>query len=270
MRVYISADIEGVAGIASPDEANPEHRDVRFFQDQMTREVKAACEGAMAAGAQDILVKDAHWTGRNIDPRALPECARMMRGWTGHPFSMMAELDKSHDAAVFIGYHDRANSAGNPLAHTMSGRMVQEIRINEAPVAEFHLNTYTATMLGVPVAFLSGDEELCQDVKAYNEAIVTVPTFKGIGTGVVSLHPDVVLRRIRDGVAEALRRDLKKTLRPLPSSFKIEIDYKFPRDAYGRSFYPGASLIGDYTVRYEAKDWFDILRMMHFCIKVYS
>src|SRR6187399_857694 len=117
MKVFISADIEGVAGITSPDEANPDHRDVAYFQDQMTREVKAACDGAIAAGAKEIWVKDAHWTGRNIDTRKLPECVRMIRGWSGHPFSMMAELDKTFDAAVMIGYHARAGSAGNPLAH---------------------------------------------------------------------------------------------------------------------------------------------------------
>lgn len=267
MKVFISADIEGVAGITAPEEANPEHKDIKYFLEQMTLEVKAACEGAMQAGAKEILVKDAHWTGRNINPRALPECAKILRGWTGHPFSMMAELDQSFAASVMIGYHARAGSAGNPLAHTMSGRVVGMMRINDRPASEFFLNTLTSTMVGVPVAFLSGDEALCAEVKSYNENIKTVTTFKGIGQGTVSIHPELAIRQIREGVAESLRKDQKKLMRPLPSSFVVELDYKQPREAYGKSFYPGAKLVGDFTVRYESKDYFDILRMIQFCVK---
>ncbi len=267
MRVYISADIEGVAGITSPDEANPEHKDVKYFQEQMTREVVAACEGAIAAGAKEILIKDAHWTGRNIDPRALPECARIIRGWSGHPFSMMQELDSSFAAVLYVGYHARAGSAGNPLAHTMSGRVVQEMRINDVPTSEFRLNTFTATMCGVPVSFLSGDESLCDEVRTYNEAIRTVATFKGIGQSTVSIHPTVAVRQVREAAEESLRRDNKKTMRPLPATFKIDLDYKNARDAYAKAFYPGATLVKDGTVRFEATDWMDMLRMIYFCVK---
>jgi D-amino peptidase len=244
MKVYISADIEGCAGMAAPEEANPDHRDIAYFKEQMTLEVKAACEGAIAAGAKEILVKDAHWTGRNINPRALPECVQMVRGWTGHPFSMMAELDESFHAAAYVGYHARAGSGGNPLAHTMASRVVREMRFNDQPASEFLLNTYHATLRGVPVVFLAGDEALCQEVQAYNETIRTVATMR-----------------------EALSRDLTKAMRPLPSSFKVEIDYVRPCEAYPRSFYPGAKLVGEYTVRFESADWFECARMIHFCVK---
>lgn len=267
MKVYISADIEGVAGITSPDEGNADHKDSRYFQDQMTREVVAACDGAIAVGAKDILIKDGHWTGRNIDPRALPECARIVRGWSGHPYSMMQEIDSSFAAVLYIGYHARAGSNGNPLAHTISGRVVQEMRVNDIPASEFRLNTFTATMCGVPVAFLAGDEALCEEVRNYNEAIRTVATFKGVGQSTISIHPNVAVRQIRAGVEESLRRDNRKLMRPLGESFKIEIDYKLPREAYGRSFYPGAVLVKDATVRFEANDWLEALRMIYFCVK---
>jgi len=268
MKVFISADIEGVAGITAPEEADPAHADIKYFKDQMTREVKAACDGALAAGAKAIVVKDAHWTGRNIDPRALPECVEIVRGWSGHPYSMMAELDKSFSAVVYVGYHARAGSAGNPLAHTMSGRLVAGMRLNGVPASEFLLNTMTATMLGVPVAFLSGDEALCSEVRGYNDAIETVATLRGVGNATVSIHPDVAVRRIEAGVGGALKRaTLKQTMRPLPSEFVFEIDYVKAREAYGRSFYPGAELIGEGTVRIKTRDYFDVLRMMQFCVK---
>jgi D-amino peptidase len=267
MKVYISADIEGVAGITAPDEANPGHKDAHYFQEQMTLEVAAACEGAIAAGVREILVKDAHWAGRNINPRLLPEQAKVVRGWTGHPFCMMQELDASFSAVFFIGYHSRAGSGGNPLSHTMAGRLIAELRVNDMPVSEFHLNSYTSSLLGVPVTFLSGDEALCNDVKLFNEQIHTYAPLKGIGSGTLSEHPTVALRAIREGAERSLKRNLNDIAKPLPSVFKVELDFKQPRDAYERSFYPGASLIGEATVRYETKDYFDVLRMMSFVIK---
>jgi D-amino peptidase len=267
MKVFISADIEGVAGMAAPDEANPEHRDIGYFKEQMTLEVKAACAGAIAAGARDILVKDAHWTGRNINPRALPECVRMVRGWTGHPFSMMAELDPSFQAVAYVGYHARAGSAGNPLAHTMRSSLVREMRLNDVPVSEFVLNTYTASYVGVPVVFLSGDEALCHEVKDFDETIQTVATLRGVGSATVSIHPDVATRQIQEGMRAALSRDVNRRVRPLPPKIKVDIDYVKPHEAYGRSFYPKAKLVGEYTVRFEASDWLDCVTMIHFCIK---
>ena len=160
MKVFISADIEGVAGITTADEANPHKAEIKYYQNQMTQEVVAACNGALQAGAKSLYVKDAHWLGTNIDPRALPKCARLVRGWTGHPYRMMAGLDDSSDGAVMVGYHARAGSGGNPLAHTLVGSLVAELRINQQPVSEFRINTMAATLEKVPVVFVSGDEAL--------------------------------------------------------------------------------------------------------------
>jgi D-amino peptidase len=267
MKVYISADIEGVTGITSPDEANPDHADVGYFQEQMTREVVAACEAAIECGATDILVKDAHWTGRNINPRMLPECARMVRGWSGHPYAMMEGLNDSYDAAMYIGYHSRAGSDGNPLAHTISGRVVEEIRINGIAASEFLINTLTATLLGVPVVFLSGDRALCEDVMEYNDRIQTFATTQGIGTGTISLHPDVACSEISQGVIRALKGDYKDINHALPEKFDVELDFKQPKLAFGRSFYPGCERVGEKTISFRSDHYFEVLRMMNFTIR---
>ena len=129
MKVYISVDIEGIAGIAHDDETSKSHADYPEFREEMTREALAACEGAMAAGAREIFVKDAHGSGRNILVERLPECARIVRGWSGHPLSMVQELDASFDAILFIGYHSRAGAETNPLARTLSSE-VASIKLN--------------------------------------------------------------------------------------------------------------------------------------------
>src|SRR5689334_13641392 len=118
MKLYLSADIEGITGIAHWDEADKAHADYRWFQDRMNREVAAACEGALLGGARAITVKDAHGSGRNLLPDRMPAPVALIRGWSGHPYSMMQELDDSYAAVAFVGYHSPSTSGGHPLSHT--------------------------------------------------------------------------------------------------------------------------------------------------------
>jgi D-amino peptidase len=264
MKVYISADIEGVAGIASWDEAMKSNTaEYRPFQEQMTREVRAACEGALAAGATEILVKDAHGTGRNIDPGALPRQAKVIRGWSGHPYMMMQELEPGFAACLFVGYHAEAGSGGNPMAHTYTSRVYSSIRLDGAPVSEFLLNSYTARREGVPCAFLSGDAAICESAARLEEGLVTVATTRGIGASTLAPHPETACESIRQGVERALSRKLAKP-RPLPSSFALEVTYRNAADAYRCSFYPGARLRSDHVVALEAREWLEVLTFLLF------
>src|SRR4029079_18577351 len=110
MKVYISADIEGTSGITNWEQDDKTHPTYQEFRERMTDEVVAACEGAIEAGAKEIVIKDAHGSGRNIIAARLPDCAKLIRGWSGHPFCMVQELDQSFDALLFVGYHAKAGS----------------------------------------------------------------------------------------------------------------------------------------------------------------
>ena len=125
MKIYLSADIEGTCGIChwqETDRATP--FDYTPYQQQMTREVAAACRGALAAGAEEVFVKDAHDSARNIDPMQLPRGIRINRGWSGDVLSMMTGLNREKfDAVFFTGYHAWASCPGNPLSHTMNTRI---------------------------------------------------------------------------------------------------------------------------------------------------
>ena len=120
MKVFISVDIEGCAGITHWDEAGKTHPDYAEFREIMTGEAIAAIEGAKAAGAKEILLKDAHSSGRNLIIERLPADVKLVRSWAGHPFCMVQELDSSFDAVLMIGYHASAGSEANSLAHTLS------------------------------------------------------------------------------------------------------------------------------------------------------
>lgn len=182
MNVFLSADIEGTCGIADWSETERgTPYDYNYFKKQMTREVCAACEGALAGGADAVFVKDAHDTARNLDPAALPEQARVMRGWTGDLLSMMSGLDQGeYGAALFTGCHAWAASGGNPLSHTMNG-MNEYVTLNGTRMSEFLMNAYTAGYFGVPVPLLTGDRALCDFARELIPNILTVPVNEGRG-----------------------------------------------------------------------------------------
>ena len=184
MKVYLSVDIEGVTGITAWEEARKEHPDHPPFRDRMAAEARAACEGAIAAGAIELLVKDAHGTGRS-----------------GHPLCMLQELDDSFDAIALIGWHGAASSGDNPLAHTLSSRTLQEVRLDGVRCSEFRLHALAAAELGVPVVLVAGDAGLCAEVEQTNGAIRTVRTSVGHGASTVSEHPDLVTEALRSELA---------------------------------------------------------------------
>lgn len=265
MKIYISCDIEGVNNIVSWDETDHNSPEYQYFRKQMTNEVKHACIGAKNGGADYIFVKDAHDFARNLILTELPDYVILHRGWEGCPEMMMAGLDNSFDAVLFIGYHSAASSDGNPLSHTMNLRN-QYVKINDIIVSEFHINAWYASYLGVPVAFLSGDKALTETVKELNSNVTTVVTKEGRHGAVVSKHPNATNELIKENVTKALSNNLSKCLIELPKHFKVEIQYKKFNDAYSASFYPGCIQINSNTIIYESDDYYEVLRALKFIL----
>lgn len=264
-KIFISADIEGTAGIAHWEETEYGKKDYDYFRMQMTREVAAACEGAIAAGAGDILIKDAHSDGRNIIPTELPETARIFRASAKHPLIMMAGLDESFDGVVFTGYHSAAEMPTNPLSHTMNGRN-NHVKINGELASELMLNSLSAAMLGVPVYCVTGDRGLCEWIQSVNPGIETVAVSEGCGNGSISIHPNVAVRRIREAVERAVRKPKEACMFPLPKHFTVDISFKQHYDAQSASWYPGCERTGARTVRFEADDYMDVLKMIYWAL----
>ena len=266
MRVFLSADIEGTCGIASwaeTERSTP--MDYTPYQKQMTREVKAACEGAIAAGAEEVFVRDAHDSARNLDPAELPERIRIMRGWTGDPLSMMSGVDRGRfDAVLFTGYHAWASCGGNPLSHTMNLQN-DFVTLGGVRMSEFMMNAYTAGYYGVPVVFLSGDEALCRFAREFIPGITTVPVNEGIGGASVSIHPAAAVRQIREASERAVK-NAKNCAVPMPDRFDMVVRFREHRRAWSKSFYPGARLEDEKNVRFASDDWFEMLRFSHFVL----
>jgi D-amino peptidase len=263
MKIYISADIEGITGSTVWDETEKKHPDYGEFREQMTAEVAAACQGALEAGATEIWVKDAHDSARNIIAERLPQEARLVRGWSGHPYMMIQGLDASFQALMMIGYHSPAGSNANPLAHTMTGGLTH-IKINGQVISEFTINAYTAALEKVPVVLVSGDAGLCRDAAALVPGLTGVAVKQGQGHSTINIHPRLAVEQIRQAAAQALQGDLSRCQVALPEHFSVEIRYKEHTRAYAASFYPGASLNGPHTLQFETSDYFEVLRLFSF------
>ncbi|MBQ7113654.1 MAG: M55 family metallopeptidase [Clostridia bacterium] len=264
MKVFISADIEGTTlttywnqtSTLSDAQAKPHCR-------QMTAEVKAACEGAIAAGATEILIKDGHGSGINIDINELPECAKLIRNWVGDPLSMASGCDETFDAAMFVGYHSAAGRKGNPLSHTESTQSTS-VRLNGMVCSEFLLYSWACAMMGVPTVMLAGDKMLTEDSQGIHPKLKTVAVKDGLGGSIRCLHPKVACDKIRAAAEEALRQDLSDALAELPDHFVFEISYKEHKVAARMSAYPGCRLIDPLTVRFESDDFMEVLRCGQF------
>ena len=156
MKVFISADIEGTAVTATREGCRPGEFEYERSRKEMTAEVVAAAEGARAAGAELVVVKDAHGPGLNILPEELPEYVQLIRSWSGSPEMMVEGLDSSFDAAFFVGYHNAAGEGGNALSHTINGGVVHRITVNGQPASEFLIYSWMAAWYGVPSVLLTG------------------------------------------------------------------------------------------------------------------
>ena len=265
MKLFISSDIEGTCGIAHWDETEKGKEDYAPFARQMTREVAAACQGALAGGASEILVKDAHDSARNIDPNELPEQVSVFRGWARNPLMMMAGVDETFDGVMFTGYHSGAGVNRNPLSHTMNTQNNQ-VLINGEVASELMINCLTAAMFGVPVRMVTGDKALCEWIKSLNPHDLTVPVNDGVGNGSISIHPKVAVERIRQTAERAMKLAKEDCLIPLPDHFTVVVNYRQHYMAYRNSFYPGAVQLDSRRVQYITDNYMDVLKFFLFCL----
>ncbi len=265
MKVFISADMEGVTSTVKWEECSPNKEFYGYHAEQMTKEVVAACEGAIAAGAREIVIKDAHGPATNIDITKLPECAKLIKGWSGHPYSMVEGIDDTFDAAMFIGYHSGAGREGNPMSHTITSKALY-MKINEYYGSEFILYSYAAAREGVPTVLLTGDKMLCEDSKNIHPGLYTVPVKEGIGSSSICLSTESSLKLIKENAAKSLKQDLNKAKIILPESFRVEIGFKEHTYANKMSYYPGMEKLDSNTLVFNTDDYFEVLRMAHFVL----
>ena len=261
MKLFISADMEGISGIVHNDQRNRDGRDYEKSRKLMTEEVNAAVQGAVEAGVKEIVVNDSHDTMRNIIPQDLHPAASLISG-DYKPLSMMQGIDKSFDFVFFIGYHAKRGTAKAVMDHTYTESSIYRLRINGKPYGETGINGAVAGYFKVPVILVCGDEQLVKEAKATLGNVVTVPVKFGQGrTSARNIHPEKVKQLIRIAAKEAIQR--RKEFNPLifksPITLDLDFIYTFQADRACRI--PGIKRTGDASVRYVSKDYLEMFRV---------
>lgn len=251
-RIFISADIEGVAGVVTPLQTLDGASQFAEARVLMTDEVNAAVAGAFDGGATDVVVCDSHAGMQNLLPQRLDERAVLVRGAMRDSLQMEG-MDRSFAAVFITGTHARAGTADAVLDHTWNSATIYNLRINGRTMCEADLNALVAGYHGVPVTLVTGDEATVEQIREFLPQTVTVAVKQSRGRGVAaSLHPAEAGRRIREAAAEAVRRRGEIQTVAVPDPMVLEIDYLRTDMAQTAALVPGVRRTGPRSVRAEA------------------
>jgi D-amino peptidase len=205
LKVFVSVDMEGLAGVVAGNEVSPGGPDYAHFRAIMAAETNAAVEGAVRAGATHVLVRDSHGNKTNLLPADVSPRAQLLRGASSGPKNMMEGIDATFGAAVFIGYHAKAGTPNAVLAHTSNGNVI-DFEINGVSLPEAGYNALVAGLYNVPVVFVAGDRAFVDQARGLLGAVETVATKSEIGGGAISsLSPAEAQRQIQAGVERGVR-----------------------------------------------------------------
>ena len=279
MNVVISVDMEGVCGVSSWVQVSPpefgglvsgaEYERARI---QMTLEANAAALGAFEAGAEGVVIADSHDGMRNLLPELLDERVRLVTGYD-RPLSMVqgVEEDDGVGALLFVGYHARASTVGAPLAHTWNG-YVRDVRVNGVPAGEPYLNALLAAHFGVPVVFVSGDDQAVAQVQdQLGEQVVGVAVKCGLSMfSAVHLHPKKALELIREGARRAVESARASSPAPLQISYPATVQLSFEHQARADQCerVPGVLRLDAMTIEYDSPDALHLFQMFRMLCKV--
>lgn len=267
MKIYISADIEGVAGVINRDEGAPAGFDYARGREWMTGEVRAACESALECGASDIVVSDSHGNAQNLLLDNLPDTVRVVRSWP-RPLGMMQGLEAGgFHAAMLIGYHAGSTHMGGGMAHTLYGAVIREVRLNGQIASETLISAGIAGHFQVPVVFVSGDDAYVEETRGLLGDVESVVTKISCGTlSGNTITPTRSRQLIRSNVAAALARlpDFSPLQISTPVHLHVEFKHRLPAEVL--DYLPIVHRTSAYAIEYQAADMLDVARFLSFVI----
>ena len=257
MRLYVSSDMEGVAGITAWQQvdARAPHPEYAIFRRSYTQEVRAAIEGAREAGAGDVLVNDSHGPMRNLLLDELPSDIRVIFG-NRKPYSMVQDADRGFDGAFYVGYHGGAGDANAVLCHTYTPSVIYEARLNDVPCSEATINAGLLGHYGVPLLLVTGDRTTVEGVQAQMPWVRGAIVKESIGSFAAdSISPPAAQRLIRDAARDAIARaqDAKPYRFEPPISLDVQLVSAGQADLVATI--PGFERTGGRSVRFTHDDY---------------
>jgi D-amino peptidase len=256
MRVLVSIDMEGIAGVVDGEDVSPGHSEYERNRKLITAEANAAVRGVHAFdAAAEVLVTEAHAGFRNLLPELLDRRAELLRG-KPKPDGMMAGLADGVDAVLFIGYHGRAGTPRSVLAHTINGGVVADVRCDGRSLGELGLNTALAAHSGIHPVLVAGDDTVAAEAAQVAPGMHAVVVKRALGARAAALlHPEEACERIEREVPRALAdRDAVRPLR-FDGPVLAEVEVLKPGMAERALLVPGMELAGGCVLRYPAPDF---------------
>ena len=256
LKVFISVDMEGISGIVHSDQTTSGTAEYAAGRKWMAQDVNAAVEGALEAGATEVVVNDSHGSMRNIDPDDLHPDAILISG-SPKPLSMMQGIDASFAVCLLIGYHAKAGTEDAILDHTISSSVVRAVRVNGVELPELGLNAAIAGYYGVPVILVSGDTAVClQAGEILGKDVVTVAVKEAYGRLAAKLVPMGEARRlIKAGVKDALGKGARVKPFKIAPPFNFELVYHVSAQADMAAMLTEVKRVDARTVSFTADDF---------------
>ena len=264
LKIYISADMEGVVGVVTGDQLGPQGFEYNRFREFMTEEVRAAVGAAFDAGATEIVVSDSHGNGENLLIEKLPKNVTIVRSWP-RPLMMMQGIDETFDGAIFIGYHTSTGNMAGVRAHTISSARLADVRLNGVSMPEAGINAAIAGSFNVPVIMISGDDAIVK------EATDLLGNIEGaVVKWAISFHaaktltPDMAYELIREKTRKAIQRI--KEFKPYKVKQPVQLDVRFKayRPSELLAYLPIVQRTDSHSIRFVGKDVIEVSKFLEF------
>jgi D-amino peptidase len=264
MKIYISADMEGIVGVVTNEQLGPQGFEYNRFREFMTAEVNTAAQAAFDAGATEVVISDSHGNGQNLLIEKLPKQVTIVRSWP-RPLMMMQGIDETFDGAIFIGYHTSTNNTTGVRAHTISSARLADVRLNNVSMPEAGINAAIAGHFNVPVIMISGDDAVVQEVTGLlgNIEGAVVKWAYGFHSA-RTLTPEVALDLIREKVQRAISRI--KEFKPYKVKAPVQLDVRFKnyRPSEMLSYLSIVERTDSHSIRFIGKDIVEVSKFLEF------
>ena len=264
LKIYISADMEGVVGAVTGEQLGPDGFEYERFRQFMTNEVNAAIDAARAAGATEFVVSDSHGNGQNLLIEQLPDDVTVIRSWP-REHSMMAGIDDTFDAVIFTGYHASTNNTRGVRAHTMSSANITSVRLNGMTMTEGSINAAIAGKFGVPVIMVSGDDIAV----AENQVIIgdiegAVVKWSSGFHSARTLTPEAAYEVIRTRTKSAIDRldDFEPYVLETPIELELSLKHYQPVELL--AYLSNVEKVNSHTIKFVGEDITEVSNFLQF------
>ncbi|WAH36636.1 M55 family metallopeptidase [Alicyclobacillus dauci] len=268
MKIFISADMEGISGVATNQQLKKE-AEYQRFRKLMTADVNAAIDGAFRGGATEVVVADGHGNMSNILIEELDERATLVSG-NNRVMCQLEGFDESFDGIMFVGHHGReGGSERTVISHTLAGVAVNELKVNGKVVGETELNTIVAGSLGVPALLITGDDAYVAEVKETLPEISAAVVKRGVDRFAAELiHPLKAHALIREAAEEGARRAKQTEPYKMDGPFTFELQFKGSNQALMTTTIPQVELVDPKTVRFTCENLLVGYKLFWACVMI--